>query len=158
MSTLAWSESLALQQPQMDTTHHEFVDLLGTLESALDADDGSLDAALDAVVEHTEAHFAQEEHWMLGMGFAPQNCHSYQHAQVLKAMHEVQDRLRDDGDVALVRQLADELVEWFPAHSRSMDANLAQCMVSMGYLPADALDAPPPPRPVAAAGACACAA
>lgn len=146
MSTLAWSESLALHQPQMDATHHEFVDLLLGLDAALDADDGSLDPALDAVIEHTEAHFAQEEHWMLGMGFAPQNCHSYQHAQVLKAMHEVQDRLRRDDDVAIVRQLAEELVEWFPAHSRSMDASLAQCMTSMGYVPADPALAPPPPR------------
>lgn len=146
MSTLAWSESLALHQPQMDTTHHEFVDLLHGLEAALEADDDSLDAALDAVIEHTEAHFAQEEHWMLGMGFAPQNCHSYQHAQVLKAMHEVQDRLRRDADVAIVRQLAEELVEWFPAHSRSMDASLAQCMASMGYVPADPAEAPPPQR------------
>ncbi|MBK1614252.1 hemerythrin [Rubrivivax gelatinosus] len=144
MSTLSWSDSLALNQPQMDATHHEFVDLLATLDAAFDGPEKLLELALDAVVEHTEGHFAQEEHWMLGMGFAPQNCHSYQHAQVLKAMHEVLDRLRLDGDVVLARQLFDELVEWFPAHARTMDASLAQCMASMAYVPADPARMPPP--------------
>ena len=135
MSTLDWSESLALNQPSMDATHHEFVDLLHAVDDALGGDGRKLEAALDALVEHTETHFAQEEHWMLAAGFSSQNCHSYHHAQVLRAMHEVLDRLRDEHDVALVRQLADELAEWFPAHSRSMDAGLAQAMAAAGYDP-----------------------
>ena len=35
MSLLTWNDTLALQHPQMDRTHEEFVDLLGATEAVL---------------------------------------------------------------------------------------------------------------------------
>ncbi len=135
MTTLLWNDSLALGQPRMDTTHREFVDLVAAVEAALEAPPATLDAALDALVAHTEAHFAQEERWMAAIGFAPENCHAFQHAHVLQVLREVTRLYRSEGDITLVRQLVGELSKWFPVHAQAMDAALAEIMAERGYDP-----------------------
>ena len=146
MTTLIWSEALALQQPRMDTTHREFVDLLSALDAVLDGDVGPIDDALEHLVEHTEEHFAQEERWMAALGFAPENCHAFQHAHVLQVLREVNSIWRNEADLAVVRQLVGELTKWFPAHAQSMDAALAQTMAEHGFDPESGAVA----RPIAA--------
>ncbi|MDP2007395.1 MAG: hemerythrin domain-containing protein [Rubrivivax sp.] len=141
MAALTWTPTLALQQPRMDDTHREFVDLLNGVDLAL-ADEGSaLAQALDDFVRHTEAHFAQEDDWMQQVGFDTQNCHSFQHAQVLELVREVRRRLHEDADVDVVRALVPALAEWFPIHAQSMDAGLVQSMQEAGFDP-DAFAAP----------------
>lgn len=135
MSALTWNEALALQQPRMDDTHREFVDLLNGVAGALDGEALPLEQALARFVQHTEAHFAQEDDWMRRVGFAAQNCHSLQHAQVLELVREVHRRLRDEADVNVVRALVPALAEWFPMHAQSMDAGLVQAMQEAGFDP-----------------------
>jgi len=135
MTALTWSEALALQQPRMDQTHREFIDLLHALETAVDAGPAALDAHFGALVEHTEAHFGQEERWMADIGFAPENCHAFQHAHVLQVLREVRGIVQRDGNAKLARQIVDELATWFTAHAQSMDAALAQTMIERGYDP-----------------------
>jgi len=147
MAAITWTETLALQQPRMDTTHREFVDLLNTLEQALEGPLDALKAALDRFTEHTVAHFAQEDAWMAQLGFATENCHGFQHQSVLQVVQEVQRRLHADAaDVSLVRELVPGLAQWFPIHAQSMDAALAMTMQEHGFDPetgsfARALDA-----------------
>ena len=136
MTALTWSEALALQQPQMDTTHREFVDLLAALEASLEGPAEAQDAAFAAFVEHTEQHFAQEDRWMARLGFAAENCHAFQHTHVLKVLREVQALAKGGAGVATVRQLVGELAQWFPQHAKSMDAALAEVMSECGFDPA----------------------
>ena len=135
MSALAWSEALALKQPRMDQTHREFVDLLHGLGAAHAAGVADFDTLLQGLQQHTEAHFAQEERWMADIGFAPQNCHALQHAQVLKVLVEVRRALAEGGDREIVAVLVDELGQWFVGHAQAMDAALAEIMVERGYDP-----------------------
>ena len=135
MSALTWNEALALHQPQIDATHREFVELLGGVEAALDGDVVTLGAALEAFIGHTEAHFAQENDWMLRVGFGEGHCHGSEHAQVLELMHEVRRRLQTEADVRVVRALVPALAQWFPIHAASMDAGLAEVMIARGFEP-----------------------
>lgn len=135
MAAITWTETLALQQPQMDTTHREFVDLLNGVEVALAGNVEALQAALDVFVDHTVAHFAQEDAWMARLGFAGENCHGLQHQQVLEVVKEVQRRLHEEGNVGLVRELVPGLAQWFPIHAQSMDAALAMTMQEQGFDP-----------------------
>jgi len=135
MAVITWNETLALHQPRMDQTHHEFVDLLCEVEAALDADTAALTATLATFVEHTDAHFAQEDRWMTSCGFAAENCHTFQHAHVMQVLREVQRRLVEDADVATVRLLVPELAQWFPSHAQNMDAPLAETMMHCGFDP-----------------------
>lgn len=133
MPTLTWTADLALSHQQMDTTHEEFVELLGATEAALvDSNDAAL-AAYDALLAHTIGHFGQEDRWMTATGFAPENCHSFQHAQVLGLMHEVSRMAREQGDFGPLERVLPELAGWFRAHAQTMDAALAAHLDQVGY-------------------------
>jgi hemerythrin-like metal-binding protein len=145
MAALVWTDALALQQPRMDDTHREFVDLLAEVEAALQqAQPDALTGTLARFVAHTEAHFAQEDAWMATIGFAPENCHATQHAQVLQLLREVQRRVQDDGNLALVEQLVPALADWFVPHAQNMDGGLAQVMALTGFDPATGTMSKPP--------------
>jgi hemerythrin-like metal-binding protein len=128
---LQWTEGLSLDMPLMDETHQEFVDLLAKVVTAADA---SVLETWSELIGHTDAHFAAEDRWMQHTGFAPANCHSTQHKVILQVMREG-ERRGQDGDLAVVRQMAKELGLWFPNHAQSMDAALALHLRSAGYDP-----------------------
>lgn len=134
MSTLAWTDKLVLNQPVLDTTHEEFVGLLNAFGTALD--DG-VDAlpAYQALLAHTEAHFAMEEDWMARCGFEPQNCHSSQHAMVLNVMREALRYANELNDCEPLNILRTELAGWFPQHAEMMDAALVWTMEQRGFDP-----------------------
>ena len=128
--TLAWSDALSLELDFMDDTHREFVDLLAATELA---DDDTVLAHFEALVAHTDDHFGREDQWMQDTQFSANNCHSMQHNVVLQVMREGLKRGKEQGDLALVRQMAHELGIWFPQHAQSMDAALALHLRRVGY-------------------------
>lgn len=134
MSTLAWTESLVLNQPQLDTTHQEFVEHLNAFGAALDAGTDAL-PAYQALLAHTEAHFAMEEDWMARCGFDAQNCHASQHAMVLRVMREALRYATELNDREPLNILRGELAQWFPQHAEMMDAALVYTMEQRGFDP-----------------------
>lgn len=152
MSSLQWTDAFVLGQARMDDTHREFVDLVAALEASLGARAEATDSALERLLAHTVEHFAQEERWMAALGFAPDNCHTFQHAHVLQVMREVTRLHREEGDLALVRQLVGELSKWFPVHAQMMDSALAEVMVDRGYDPETGRAVRPPAAAVSAGG------
>lgn len=138
MTALAWSDALALHQPQMDETHREFVDALNAVDAARGQGLAAAMQALQRLIVHSEAHFGQEDRWMAELGFDAQTCHPTQHRQILEVLHEVRRRLQDEGDAALglIDAMVPALAEWFPMHAQSMDAGLALTMAERGFAPA----------------------
>lgn len=132
MAALEWSDALALDLPLMDTTHQEFVDLLAAVEAA--SDEGLL-AAWQALVDHTDQHFGQEDAWMAATRFASGNCHAMQHKVVLQVMREGAAR-GAQGELGVIRAMAGELAIWFPQHAQAMDAALALHLRRVGFDPA----------------------
>jgi len=129
MAVLQWSEAFTLGVATMDDTHLEFVELLARVVQASDAE---LLPLWQEMVQHTDEHFAREDRWMADTGFSPNNCHTSQHRTVLKVMMEGSKRGLA-GDLAVVRQMADELGVWFPQHANAMDAALAQHLKAVDY-------------------------
>src|SRR5574343_1213681 len=113
---LQWGEGLVTGDARMDDTHEEFVALLEALR-ALPAD-AQLDPYRE-LVRHTEAHFAQEDRWMVATGFTPQNCHSMQHNSVLDTMREV-DILHEPAATEIIVRTADALAVRCPPHARRL--------------------------------------
>lgn len=132
MAQLEWSDALALDLDLMDDTHREFVELLAVVDAA---DDAQILAAWQALVEHTDHHFGQEDAWMASTLFASGNCHSMQHRVVLQVMREGTARAQQ-GDLQVLRVMASELALWFPQHAQSMDAALALHLRRVGFDPA----------------------
>lgn len=133
MPTLEWSDALSLDLPSMDNTHREFVALLALVEEAPDA---TIAQHWCDLIDHTEAHFGQEDRWMAATRFASGNCHTTQHRVVLDTLREA-GRLVASGEhgPALLRKLTKELGEWFTQHAQSMDAALALHLRRVGYDP-----------------------
>lgn len=131
MARLEWSDALALDLPLMDDTHREFVDLLAAVDTAPDA---QLMNAWQALVDHTDDHFAQEDRFMVSTRFASGNCHTTQHRVVLQVMREATARAQQ-GDLNVLRVMAGELALWFPQHAQSMDAALALHLRRVGFDP-----------------------
>jgi hemerythrin-like metal-binding protein len=126
---LHWSDELHTGDARMDETHEEFVRMLADLRALPAEAQLPLYRELTA---HTEAHFAQEDRWMLATGFTADNCHSLQHKSILDTMRAVETHYLQ-GDLDIISRMADALAEWFPMHARSMDAGLAQHMRSLGF-------------------------
>ena len=150
MSELRWSDALSLDMPVMDETHREFVDLLAAVADAPDAD---LVAAWVRLVEHTGAHFGQEDRWMAQTRFASVNCHATQHHVVLQALREGLSA-GAAGRLDVIRLLAHELAIWFPQHAQTMDAALALHLRSVGFDPATGDVARPERLPAQAITGC----
>ena len=131
VSTLQWSNDLALGVDAMDQTHIEFVDLLAEVQQA---PDDTLLAKWEELIDHTQVHFDNENRWMVETRFAASNCHTTHHKAVLDVMR---DGLRygQQGHRNIVRQMAVELTTWFPQHADSMDAALAWHLKRVGYDP-----------------------
>ena len=138
MTALTWTDALALQHPQMDAAHEEFVALLAATDAALAGPDAALLGRFQALVDHTVDHFAQDERWMAATGFAPENCHAFQHQAVLGVMQECAKRTADaqEPDFEPLRVAVGELAVWFPQHAQMMDAALAQHLQALGLDPA----------------------
>lgn len=147
---LIWSESLGLSMPVMDQTHVEFVALLAAVQQA---DDAELVSRWQALIDHTQDHFDQEDRWMLATGFAPGSCHMTQHAVVLKVLREGL-ALGQQGQMQSIRQMAHELTLWFPHHAQNMDAGLALHLKSVGYDPMTGAVAQPEALPEQAISGC----
>jgi hemerythrin len=122
---LPWSDALLLGYPEMDAEHREFVQLVGLLQTAPDAELGAHLAAFEA---HARRHFGSEDEWMESTAFPPRDCHQKEHAAVLKSLEEVQALHAAFGRCDVVRSFADELARWFPGHADYLDSALAAWM------------------------------
>lgn len=129
-----WSAAHELGVALMDHTHREFVDLYNALAAALD---GNFLAHFDALLAHTDAHFAQEDVWMAESGFPPTPIHRAEHERVLAMLRQVRQRVAA-GDLAAGREAIAQIPHWFDQHAATMDAALANWMHRMGYEPAAA--------------------
>ncbi|MDR1661594.1 MAG: hemerythrin domain-containing protein [Azoarcus sp.] len=124
---MQWSERYELGLARMDETHREFVEFCNAL--AVVAPENFL-VRLDAFIDHTTAHFDQENRWMDAVNFPA--CHRVEHDRVLDVIREVRQRV-EKGDLFLGRRLLEELPPWFDNHVDTMDAALAFYLKEIGF-------------------------
>ncbi len=108
--------------PAMDRSHREFVDLVNRMAESTDAAFAYLYTDL---VNHTHAHFANEEVLMRQTGFPAIEEHLAEHTRVLGELKAFQLRL-SGGRIALARAyVMEQLPAWFALHAVTMDSALA---------------------------------
>lgn len=123
-ATFEWRPEYALGSPEMDDTHHEFVECV---QAMLVCDDAQIEAALARFEDHAIAHFRDEDRWMRESNFPSSGCHVDEHAAVLRSVAEVR-ALVQAGRFEVARALARELARWFPEHAQVMDLGLSRWM------------------------------
>jgi hemerythrin-like metal-binding protein len=165
---MEWGERYVLGIAPMDETHREFVELCNALINAWPKSEHVSDASpavsggtvqnflgqFDAFIEHTAAHFDQENRWMEAVNF-PAPCHREEHDRVLAVAQEVRRRV-ENGDLFLGRRLLEELSPWFDNHIDTMDTALAFYLKEIGFdVETETLSESKTPTP-SALGACGC--
>lgn len=88
---------------------------------------------LEALLEHTRAHFAREDEAMRRTEFPAYPVHHGEHQRVLGEMEAEVRAFRDGGDVEQLWAYVSQAVPgWFVHHIRSMDAVTGQFVASRG--------------------------
>ncbi|MCL2876544.1 MAG: hemerythrin domain-containing protein [Betaproteobacteria bacterium] len=128
--TIEWDERYALKIARMDETHREFIEFCNELVAIGPESENFLER-FDAFIEHTAAHFNQENRWMEAVSF-PVPCHRDEHDRVLAVAREVRERV-EKGDLFLGRRLLEELPPWFDNHIDTMDTTLAFYLKKVGF-------------------------
>ena len=106
----------------MDATHRQFIDLLNRLDNTVNSEFAALFTRL---VEHTQAHFADEEARMLASGFPGVADHTSEHRRVLGELAQIKKQV-DKGLISFGRCYVREgLPGWFRLHVATMDGALA---------------------------------
>ena len=118
------SDALLLGYAPMDQMHQEFLDGVAALAQC---DDALVNSSFLDLKAHLQTHFDQEDGWMRETGFPAAECHTNEHAEVMKSVHQVEALLKQ-GDTAICRRLAAELATWFPVHATYLDSALSQWM------------------------------
>lgn len=126
-----WKTEYTLNEPLMDATHHEFVEIVNQLEAA---EGEAVPAAVATLIEHTIAHFDQENLWMEQCGFPPIHCHVGEHMRVIESLQSIQ-RMVEKGNTGLGKILAKEMEAWFAQHAATMDSALAYYMGQVEFTP-----------------------
>jgi hemerythrin len=130
---MQWSDQLQLGYPPMDHTHQAFVEHVAAVQASPDAD---LPRHMQALLEHLQTHFEEENNWMRDNQFPAMDCHINEHAAVLKSAQEVYALLLQ-GDASHCQTLAAELQKWFPGHADYLDSALSHwmCKLRLGGKP-----------------------
>lgn len=121
MQTIEWSRDMELGVPGIDDAHKGF---LKELSGVLTAPDERFGAAFLSLVATVERDFHEEEQLMEEMDYPGLPGHREQHARVLSALHHVVPQVMD-GNLALGREAAELLPQWFLFHLSTMDTALA---------------------------------
>lgn len=125
-----WSDRYLLGHKAIDDTHQEFVECVHALQEATDAD---IPAALEAFIQHAEAHFTQENGWLNAPDFpGGGECHIEEHEKVLSSAYDVREVVAQ-GRYDVARAYAQALVDWFPGHADYMDSALATWLVKRSH-------------------------
>lgn len=121
MQTVKWEQDMMLGVSEMDDAHQAFFADLGEL---LNMPDDTFGPAFLALVGKVEVDFRDEETLMEEIDYPGLQGHCEQHARVLSALHHVVPHVMD-GDIALGREAAELLPQWFLFHLSTMDTALA---------------------------------
>jgi len=110
---LIWRDSYACGHPDIDNEHRELFDLANDLITVANKDLAGVDAALVALLQHLERHFAHEETILAARGYARLEEHRNSHASLLRKAGELRSAAAASGNTsfgALIDFLANDVV------------------------------------------------
>jgi hemerythrin len=129
MNTLEPASQVQVGHELIDQDHAQFLDLLGRLDAASDADFPALFAQL---FDHTERHFERENQLMGQSAFPAETEHKGEHQRVMGEFKQFKSRV-ERGLIPFGRGFVREsLPGWFKLHVSTMDSALAAHLKARG--------------------------
>ncbi|WP_310439920.1 hemerythrin family protein [Sulfuricurvum sp.] len=116
-------EALKVGIDTIDQRHEEFYVLYNTLKNATDSD---FLEAFNAVILHTQGHFAEEEADMERVVYPNKSEHKQEHQKALDEMNYFREKVVSGKLVFAKVYVKDRLGDWFRNHLLNMDSDLAR--------------------------------
>lgn len=132
MQTAYPAMSAPLQGDDLEALYPQFFSEIVKLTMASDAEFAS---RFPRFVSELERDFAMEEQWMEDARFIELRHHREQHAELLRLLHHVHERMMA-GDLSLGRKIMPLLSHWFAVHIANMDLAWASALHQQSLTPA----------------------
>lgn len=116
-------EALKVGVHSIDQRHEEFYVLYDTLKNATDSE---FLEAFDAVILHTQGHFAEEEADMDSVVYPNKAEHKQEHQKALDEMNYFREKASSGKLMFAKAYVKDRLGDWFRTHLLNMDSDLAR--------------------------------
>jgi hemerythrin len=125
MKDLLWDETLSVDVPEIDEDHRRLVALFNILNHAVAEGDSReyVDAVMEELISCTVWHFRHEERLMLKYGFGGSAEHKAEHEELVVAVRELQEKLRQT-DTPVVADDLQYLEHWLTGHILGIDKDL----------------------------------
>jgi hemerythrin-like metal-binding protein len=121
-------DALKVGVDSIDKRHEEFYELYETLKNAPDSE---FSDAFDAVILHTQSHFAEEEADMDLIVYPNKAEHKQEHQKALEEMNYFRGKVSSGKPMFAKAYVKDRLADWFRNHLLNMDSDLARVITQL---------------------------
>lgn len=127
MALLIWSQSLSVEDEALDAQHRQLVEILNQLHEAAAKGERpeNLRPLLEALVQYTQTHFADEERHMERHGYSGLAAHRAEHEALTRRVLSTKARYEAGEQVELI-ELVEFLKQWLVSHILGSDKKYAR--------------------------------
>jgi hemerythrin len=119
---IKWTTDLSVKNDVLDAEHQRWIELLNAFYQGLK--DGrskeSLVELIEGMIEYTKYHFANEEKYMLSIGYPDLKQHKVHHAEYVQKLSEYHRKILD-GKMVLSLEVTNYLKNWLINHIKGID-------------------------------------
>ncbi len=124
---MPWSPTLSIGVPQIDAQHKTLVEQADKLFEASKSSKEHVGELLTFLEDYTKKHFADEEKYMLSIGYPGYGEQKAAHTDFIKQIAKLRGEYTASGGNLLVILNANQLVvQWLTQHISNMDRKIGQ--------------------------------
>ena len=127
MELIEWSDSLSVNDKELDEQHKKILDAINELHEALIKGKSSeiIDKTLDDLFQYSINHFAAEEKLFEKIDYPGVEAHIEKHNQFSAKVLEFKEGLKR-GKMTLSMDVMEYLISWFIGHIQRVDQEYAK--------------------------------
>lgn len=119
---ISWTKQLSVGSEKLDSQHKWLIKILNRLATNDLPDDLQfLDHILSELQDYTQAHFREEERYMIKIDFPDIKNHVELHIKFEKRLIELRQKYIKDQDFDKASEIATLLSDWFIQHIKAKD-------------------------------------
>lgn len=134
MPLMTWNDKMSVGIPSIDAEHQKLVSMLNELFDAVQAGRGrdALGKILDALIEYTKSHFANEERFMTQHSYPDFAAHKKEHEDLAKQVLDVQKKYHSGATATLGMEVMNFLKNWLIKHIQGTDMKYSPFLKAKG--------------------------
>jgi hemerythrin-like metal-binding protein len=123
MALIEWSDSLSVEDEELDTQHKRLVSLLNNLHESMRTGQGKavLGTTLNELIDYTAQHFQAEEALCEQAGYPDLDKHREEHRKLVNQVSELRGKF-EDGSLLLSVEVLQFLKDWVTEHITHSDS------------------------------------